>query len=59
MPGKCASPRGSAQETTMSLQWIAEHLAIGSWTHVSNLFGTLRKRKSLKSEVTCMLPTSR
>jgi hypothetical protein len=25
------------QDTTLSLKWIAEHLAMGSWTHVSNL----------------------
>ena len=38
------------QETTMSLKWIAEHLAMGSWTHVSNLLVAERKRESLKSE---------
>ncbi len=38
------------RETTMSLKWIAEHLAMGSWTHVSNLLGTERKRESSKSE---------
>jgi hypothetical protein len=27
------------RETTMSHKWIAEHLAMGSWTHFSNLFG--------------------
>jgi hypothetical protein len=37
-------------ETTMSLKWIAQHLAMGSWTHVSNLLGAKRKRESLKSE---------
>jgi hypothetical protein len=34
----------------MSLKWIAEHLAMGSWTHVSNLLVVERKRESLKSE---------
>jgi hypothetical protein len=24
-------------QTTMSLKWIARHLEMGSWTHVSNL----------------------
>jgi len=38
------------KETTMSLKWIAENLAMGSWTHVSNLLGAQRKRESLKSE---------
>ena len=38
------------QETAMSLKWIAEHLAMGSWTHVSNLLVAERKRESLKSE---------
>jgi hypothetical protein len=38
------------EETTMSLKWIAQHLEMGSWTHVSNLLGTKRKQDSLKSE---------
>ena len=38
------------QETTMSQKWIAVHLDMGSWTHVSNLLGAQRKRKSLKRE---------
>ena len=38
------------KETTMSLKWIAENLAMGGWTHVSNLLGAQRKRESLKSE---------
>ena len=38
------------KETTMSLKWLAEHLAMGSWTHVSNLLGAQRKLESLKSE---------
>ena len=38
------------RETTMSLKWIAEHLAMGSWTQVSNLLAAERKRESLKSE---------
>jgi hypothetical protein len=32
-------------ETTLSLQWIAEHLALGRWPRVSNLLGAKRKRK--------------
>jgi hypothetical protein len=35
-------------ETTTSLKWIAQHLEIGSWTHVSNLLGARRKQGSLK-----------
>ena len=38
------------KETTLSLKWIAEHLAMGSRTHVSNLLGAERKRESLTSE---------
>jgi hypothetical protein len=38
------------QETTLSLKWIAEHPAMGSWIHVSNLLVAERKRESLKSE---------
>jgi hypothetical protein len=38
------------KQTTMSLKWIAQHLAMGSWTHVSNLLGARRKQQSLKSE---------
>jgi hypothetical protein len=38
------------KESTMSLKWIAESLAMGGWTHVSNLLGAKRKRESLKSE---------
>jgi hypothetical protein len=38
------------KETTMSLKWIAHHLEMGSWTHVSNLLVAKRKQESLKSE---------
>lgn len=33
------------KETTMSLKWIAEHLAMGSWNNVSNLLAATRKRR--------------
>jgi hypothetical protein len=33
------------KETTMSLKWMAQHLAMGGWTHVSNLLGARRKGK--------------
>jgi hypothetical protein len=29
-------------------EWIAQHLAMGSWTHVSNLLGAQRKLETLK-----------
>ena len=32
-------------ETTMTLKWIAEHVAMGSGSHVSNLLAALPKRK--------------
>ena len=38
------------KDTTMSLQWIAQHLEMGRWTHVSILLGAKRKQESLKSE---------
>ena len=38
------------KETSMSLKWIAHHLEMGSWTHVSNLLAAKRKHESLKSE---------
>jgi hypothetical protein len=36
-------------QTTMSLQWIAEHLGMGSWPRVSNLVGATTKQDSLNS----------
>jgi hypothetical protein len=36
------------RETAMSLKWIAQHLEVGSWAHVSNLLGAERKLESLK-----------
>ena len=46
----------------MRLKWIAQHLEMGSWTHISNLLGT-RKHESFKSEnytctVFCILTAS-
>jgi hypothetical protein len=38
------------KETTMSLRWIAQPLAMGRWPHVSNLLGARRKQEGLKSE---------
>lgn len=36
--------------TVMSLQRIAEHPAMGSWTNVSHLVGAKKGQESLKSE---------
>ena len=36
-PQKVALARELRAQTTMSLKWIADRLAMGSWTHVSNL----------------------
>jgi hypothetical protein len=41
------------KDTTMSLKWIAEHLEMGSWTHVSNLLGAKRMTETLKRTDTC------
>ena len=38
------------KDTTMSLKWIAQHLEMGRWTHVSTLLGAKRKQESIKSE---------
>jgi hypothetical protein len=31
------------QETTMTLQWIADRLKMGTWTHVANRLYHLKK----------------
>jgi len=36
-PPKVALAKALRSETTMSLKWIARHLEMGSWTHVSDL----------------------
>jgi REP element-mobilizing transposase RayT len=48
--GKVRMAARLRKETTMSLKWIAQHLHMGSWTHVSNLLRREKKRRSLKSE---------
>ena len=40
---KIAVARRLRQETTMTLQWIAQRLEMGSWTYVSNLLNTKQK----------------
>jgi hypothetical protein len=44
-PQKVAIAQCLRQETTMSYQWIAEKLAMGSWSNVSNLLGAKRRAK--------------
>ncbi len=44
-PEKVRLARRLRKETTVSLQWIASRLRMGTWTHVSNLL-----RASVKSE---------
>jgi putative transposase len=36
-PGKVAIARRLRRETTMSLKWVAQNLAMGTWTTVANL----------------------
>ena len=33
------------RDTTMTLKWLAERLAMGSWTNVSNLLAARRRAK--------------
>jgi hypothetical protein len=37
-PVKVDLARRLRRKTTMTLQWIAENLEMGTWTHVSNRF---------------------
>jgi REP element-mobilizing transposase RayT len=48
--GKARIAARLRKETAMSLKWIAQNVAMGSWTHVSNLLGAKRKRDTLESE---------
>ena len=50
-PGKVVIARRLRQETTMSLQWIAERLQMGTWTYVSNLLNQKRAEASAAQEV--------
>jgi hypothetical protein len=49
-PGKVAIARRLRQETNLSLKWIAERLAMATWTRVSNLLHK-RAEDSLLQEV--------
>ena len=42
---KVAMAQRLRRETTMTLQWIAKRLRMGSWTNVSNLLAAKRKPK--------------
>ena len=44
---KCGWGVRLRRETTMSLKWIAERLAMGSWTNVSNLLGVERAKTAI------------
>lgn len=44
-PQKVAMARRLRRETTMTLKWIAERLAMGSWSNVSNLLALAAKPK--------------
>ena len=53
---KIAVARRLRQETTMTLQWIAQRLAMGSWTYVSNLLNA--KKQKLARYCTIASPAS-
>ena len=42
--GKVAMAVRLRRETTMTLKWVAERLAMGSWSNVSNLLAVARKK---------------
>ena len=42
------------KDTTLNLKWIAQHLKMGSWTHVSNLLGAKTKTIENRTE-TCQI----
>jgi hypothetical protein len=42
--GKVAMAVRLRRETTMTLKWVAERLAMGCWSHVSNLLAVARKK---------------
>ena len=43
-PGKVAVAARLRRETTMTLKWVAQRLAMGSWSHVSNLLAAVQKQ---------------
>jgi hypothetical protein len=51
-PAKVAIARRLREETTMTLAWIAERLAMGTKTHLAHLFYWERRRTDLRSTVT-------
>jgi hypothetical protein len=42
--GKVVMAARLRRETTMTLKWVAERLAMGSWSNVSNLLAAARKK---------------
>ncbi len=50
-PGKVVIARRVRQETTLSLKWIAERLAMGTWTYVSNLLNPKAELSSAQEEL--------
>ncbi|MDR3575459.1 MAG: hypothetical protein P4L50_16485, partial [Anaerolineaceae bacterium] len=42
--GKVAMAARLRRETTMTLKWVAERLAMGSWSNVSNRLAAARKK---------------
>jgi hypothetical protein len=40
---KVRMARRLRRETTMTLKWIADHLNMGTWTHLSNLLSKQNK----------------
>ena len=39
------------QQTSMTLQWIAQQLQMGSWTYLSNLLASKRKENEKNKSV--------
>jgi hypothetical protein len=52
MSSHVAMARGRRQQTTMSLNWIAERLHSGSWTRVSKLLNEQATQAALQRVVT-------
>jgi len=50
--GKLRLARRLRTETSVTLKWIAEHLHMGSWTHVSNqLYAARRSNDSNQTQL--------
>ena len=42
--GKVAVAVRLRRETTMTVEWVAQRLAMGSWSYVSNLLAAVQKQ---------------